>query len=369
MATPKFSSYNRMGMFEELCKGADPREVTAKGGRQTFDTLWQPSACGDKTSRLEALCHDLAERLAQVEKEIRRVCWMTVPFLNSFVEKRLFCWDFHGDRLLSSSISRQCAASDDYKMQETSNPNSPYQEGPKSYQEAFPGGVTQKELQEKEEYKKLKEKIRELEARNKELWSKAVGTHKYSENMNDPSRLSAVLQMYDMLRLHDWEKLRSSTISYLTYKDASSIIKKLFDACQKDVQQRTINISEALAIPPLNDTMTNSKQRMMQEIRSTFRYSYFGSSEYYTKIIRQAGIDLKMVLQRQFALQCCKIYCLLLLQDPLVKAVWNLQESSMPYIEHVDKKICEHWRKPAFLWPIMKCGEQVIVKGVVWDEK
>ncbi|XP_074725535.1 uncharacterized protein LOC141943774 isoform X2 [Strix uralensis] len=219
-------------------------------------------------------------------------------------------------------------------MQETSNPDPPYQEGHKSYQEAFPGGVTQKELQEKEEYKKLKEKIRELEARNKELLSKAVGMHKYSENMNDPSHLSAVLQMYDMLRLHDWEKLRSSTISYLTYKDASSVIK-----------------------------------RMMQEIRSTFRYSYFGSSEYYTKIIRQAGIDLKTVLQRQFALQCCKIYCLLLLQDPPVKAVWNLQESSMPYIEHVDKKICEHWRKPAFLWPIMKCGEQVIVKGVVWDEK
>ncbi|XP_074725534.1 uncharacterized protein LOC141943774 isoform X1 [Strix uralensis] len=254
-------------------------------------------------------------------------------------------------------------------MQETSNPDPPYQEGHKSYQEAFPGGVTQKELQEKEEYKKLKEKIRELEARNKELLSKAVGMHKYSENMNDPSHLSAVLQMYDMLRLHDWEKLRSSTISYLTYKDASSVIKKLFDACEKDVQQRTINISEAPAIPPLNDTMTNSKQRMMQEIRSTFRYSYFGSSEYYTKIIRQAGIDLKTVLQRQFALQCCKIYCLLLLQDPPVKAVWNLQESSMPYIEHVDKKICEHWRKPAFLWPIMKCGEQVIVKGVVWDEK
>ena len=30
---------------------------------------------------------------------------------------------------------------------------------------AFPGGVTQKELQEKEDYKKLKEKVKELEER------------------------------------------------------------------------------------------------------------------------------------------------------------------------------------------------------------
>lgn len=55
-----------------------------------------------------------------------------------------------------------------------------------------------------------------------------MGMHKHSENMNDPSCLSAVLQMYEMLRLHDWEKLRSSTASYLTYKTGSSLSMSIF---------------------------------------------------------------------------------------------------------------------------------------------
>ncbi|KAK4830193.1 hypothetical protein QYF61_009260 [Mycteria americana] len=251
MDTGKFSSYGRTRLFEGLPKGAGPRGMAAEGGRQIVDTPGKPSAYGDKTSKLEELCTGLAERLTQVEEEIK----------------------------------------------------------------AVPGKVTQTELQEEEEYKKLEKKITELEARNKELLSKAMGMHKDSENMNDPSRLSAVLQRYEMLRLQDWEKLRSSAASYWTYKTGSNIIKKLFDACEKDIQERIAKISEILGIPTLNDTATNSKQ------------------------------------------------------DPPVKAVWNLQESLLEYIEHVDKKDWEHWREPAFLWPIMKCGEQVIVKGVVWDEK
>ncbi|KAM6093340.1 uncharacterized protein LJ206_006061 [Theristicus caerulescens] len=197
-----------------------------------------------------------------------------------------------------------------------------------------------------------------------------MGMHKDSENMNDPSRLSAILQMYEMLRLREWEKFRSSTASYLSYKTGSDIIKNLFDACEKDIQQRITNIFKVLDIPPLNDIMTDSKQGMMQEIRNLFRYSYYQNhSEFYSNIIMLAGINPKTALQRQFTLQCCKIYCLLLLQDPPVKAVWNIQESLVQDVEHVDKKDREHWRKPAFLWPILKCGEQVIVKGVVWDEK
>ncbi|XP_075009595.1 uncharacterized protein LOC142083684 isoform X3 [Calonectris borealis] len=294
MDISEFSSYSRTEAFEGLRKGAGPGEMTAQGGRQVFDTSWQPSASGDKTSSLEALYHDRRERQVQVEKEIsnKRVWSDPVDTRLQFLE----------------SCHRQHAASDHYKMQETSNPDPSYQEGHGSCQEAFPRAVTQKELQEKEERKKLKEKIKELEARNKELLSKAMGMHKHSENMNDPLRLSAVLHMYEMLRLHDWEKLRSSRASYLSYKTGSSIIK-------------------------------------------------------------QAGIDPKTTLERQFTLQCCKIYCLLLLQDPPVKASWNLQEHPMQYVEHVDKKDWEHWGKPAFLWPVMKCKEQVVAKGVIWDEK
>ncbi|KFR08955.1 hypothetical protein Y956_01279, partial [Nipponia nippon] len=175
--------------------------------------------------------------------------------------------------------------------------------------------------------------------RNQELLSKAMGMHKDSENMNDPSRLSTMLHMYEMLRLHQWEKLRISTASHLSYKTGSSIIKKLFDACEKDIQQKITNIFEVLEIPPSNDTMTNSKQGMMQEIRNLFRYSYCQNhSEFYNNIIMRAGVDATTALQRQFALQCCKIYCLLLLQDPPVKAVWNIQESLVQDVEHVDKK-------------------------------
>ncbi|KAM6418339.1 uncharacterized protein J5M81_008988 [Pluvialis apricaria] len=194
-----------------------------------------------------------------------------------------------------------------------------------------------------------------------------MSRHEHSENMNDPLRLSAVLQMYEMLRLHEWEKFRTG--SCLTYKTGSSLIKKLFEACEKDMQQRTINMFEVLGMQSSNDAMTNNKQEMMQGIRNLFRYSYYQNDlEFYSKIIMQAGIDPKPATRRQFALKCCRVYCLLLLQEPPVKAVWNLQESLIQYLEHVDKKDCEHWRKIAFLWPIMKCGEQVIVKGVVWDE-
>ncbi|XP_074000505.1 uncharacterized protein [Numenius arquata] len=225
--------------------------------------------------------------------------------------------------------------------------------------------MTQKDLNKTEEDKKLKEKIKELEAKNSKLLSKVMSIHKNSENMNDPFRLSAVLEMYEMLRLHNWEKFR--TVYSLTYKSGSKIIKKLFDACEKDIQQRTTTIFRVLGIPPSNDVMTNSKQEVMQEMRNLFRYFYNqNDSEIYHNIIAEAGISTKHGTQRQFAVQCCKVYCLLLLQDPPVKAVWNLHE--MQCLEHVAKKGSEHWEKPAFLWPIMKCGEQLIVKGIVWDE-
>ncbi|KFV96144.1 hypothetical protein N326_10889, partial [Eurypyga helias] len=175
--------------------------------------------------------------------------------------------------------------------------------------------------------------------RNKELLSKAMGMHKHSENMNDPFRLSAVLQMYEVLRLHEWEKVRCSTMSSWTYKTGSSAIKKLFDACEKDIEQRITNIFQVLNIPPSNDAMIYSKQGMMQEIRNLFRYSYYqNQSDFYDKIIMEAGVEPKTVTQRQFALQCCKTYCLLLLQDPPVEAVWNMKENAVQYLEHVDKK-------------------------------
>ncbi|XP_063178652.1 uncharacterized protein LOC134509912 isoform X2 [Chroicocephalus ridibundus] len=292
----------------------------AEGGRQIHDTQQQSSAHEDNPSTLEAY-RDLEGRLEKVENEIRKGrVW------SDSVESRL-------------QFLEHC-----YR--------------------ALPGEMTQKERHETEE---LKKKIKELEAKNKELLSKAMSMHKDSENMNDVSRLSAVLQMYEILRLCDWQKFK--TERGLTYQTGRSIIKKLFNACEKDIEQRTTNIFKVLDISPSNDAMTNSKEAMMLAIRNLFRYRYYQSdTEFYSKIISDAGIDPRPAPLRQFAQQCCKVYCLLLLQDPPVKAVWNLQESPVQYLEHVDKKDRELWGKITLLWPIMKCGEEVIVRGVVWDE-
>lgn len=51
-----------------------------------------------------------------------------------------------------------------------------------------------------------------------------MSMHKQSENMNDPSRLSAVVQSYEILRLHDWEKFKKYSTN-MTYKNGRSIIK------------------------------------------------------------------------------------------------------------------------------------------------
>ncbi|KFZ46521.1 hypothetical protein N321_12110, partial [Antrostomus carolinensis] len=170
--------------------------------------------------------------------------------------------------------------------------------------------------------------------RNQELLSKAMSMHQHSENMNDPSRLSAVLQMYELLKLQEWGKLRSSTDSYLTYKTGSSIIQKLFDACEKDVGQRATKIFKVLDIPPSNDTMNSMQggnvtlcQHNMTKLSNLFSLDF-----------QQTDVELKTAIQSQFALQCCRIYCLLLLQDPPVKAMWNLKESSTQHLEHVEKK-------------------------------
>ncbi|XP_065484699.1 uncharacterized protein LOC135985350 [Caloenas nicobarica] len=269
MGTPELSSYDRMVMPEVLSRSAGPQEVTAGGSRQTFDTLCE-SPTIDRQQFIHCISR-LTERLALLEKEQgqRRVWSESVDSRLQFLER--WC--------------SQHAESDHYKPQQTHNPDPPYQEGHRRHEEAFPGGESQKELQENEELKKLKEENKELERRFQKLLSKVMGMHEKSENINDPLRLSAVLKMYEMLRLHDWEKFRSSS-PYLTYETGRSIIEKLFEACEKDIQQRTAKIFKVIGIPPSNDAMTNSKQGLMQAIRSVLRYSYYENDcEFYNKIV------------------------------------------------------------------------------------
>ncbi|KFP84742.1 hypothetical protein N310_08273, partial [Acanthisitta chloris] len=177
--------------------------------------------------------------------------------------------------------------------------------------------------------------------RHKELLSKVMAMHKDSEDMNDPSCLSAVLHMYELLRLHEWEKVRSSIQSCWKYKHCTVVfaLKKLFDACEKDTEDRTAHIAQVLHIPPSNDTMGNSKQVMMREIRNMLRRSYNQNhTELYSKIVMKTGIDAESPILQLFMLQCCRVYCLLLLQDPPVKAEWSISGTSVDSLEHVNKK-------------------------------
>lgn len=90
-------------------------------------------------------------------------------------------------------------------------------------------------------------------------------------------------------------------------------------------------------------------------------------SQLFSFDFQQANVTLENDVQKQFAVQCCRVYCLMLLQEPPVKAVWHTQEIHPEELEHVDKKDFEHWKKPELLWPVLKSGEKCIAKGVVWD--
>ncbi|XP_063010749.1 uncharacterized protein LOC134417443 isoform X2 [Melospiza melodia melodia] len=196
---------------------------------------------------------------------------------------------------------------------------------------ALPEKVIQMLYEENEEIKMLKEKNEKLEGRNQKLLAKVMAMHQHSEDINDPLRLSAVLERYEMLRLQEWEKVRCSMPHRWTYEEGSEAIRV-----------------------------------MMQDVMKLLRQNYHQNSMVYDQIIQEAAVHIRTENQTQFLLQCCQIYCLLLLQDPPVKAEWRIKSK---HLEHVDKKDAVHWENESLLWPIMKRGEEIIVKGVVWDQR
>nr|XP_013802755.1 PREDICTED: uncharacterized protein LOC106488420 isoform X1 [Apteryx mantelli mantelli] len=215
----------------------------------------------------------------------------------------------------------------------------------------------------------MKENNRDLEARLRVLLSKAMSMLKHSENMNDCWCLSAVLQRYDMLRPPEWEKFRSSESPCLKYSTGRKMIKKLFDACEMDLQHRMNKVFELLEIPALNDTTIDSKQGLTQQMRDILKYAYSQNNlKFYSDVV--SDCDQRNYIQTCFMMECCKVYCLLRLQDSPIKAEWCLEEHSEKYLEHGDKKGLEHCRKKVALpWPLLKSGEQVIRKGVIYDKK
>ncbi|XP_073183385.1 uncharacterized protein [Lepidochelys kempii] len=207
----------------------------------------------------------------------------------------------------------------------------------------------------------------------------AMGTHKFSENLNDPCRLSAVLEMYDKLRTHEWEKVKcAACVSTfpMTYEDGSTIIKAVFSKCEEELPQRTDQIFELLEIPVSKKTTSffDSQQLtpgLTGEIKNHLKNLYFNYGEdcYRDKIRPALSPDLQTFQPLvKFTAECYKIYCLLLLQNPPIKAEWPTEERiPISCMQHVDNKNMEDGMPLNFLWPKLVCGEELIRKGVIYD--
>ncbi|XP_015717198.1 uncharacterized protein LOC107313449 [Coturnix japonica] len=180
--------------------------------------------------------------------------------------------------------------------------------------------------------------------RNQNLLSQAMSMHKQSENIDDPLRLSAVLEMFKKLKLQEWRKCWNSSARW-SYRTASMIIQKLFDACERDTEMRKTTILQTLGFPPLD----------------------YAANSY----IQHANVPLRNADQEQFAKTCCRVFCLLLLQDSPVKAVWDIRDCSLQHVELADQQGIKYFKKSELqiLWPLLTDGKIVIERGVVWNEK
>ncbi|XP_068858288.1 probable DNA double-strand break repair Rad50 ATPase isoform X2 [Aphelocoma coerulescens] len=375
METSDASGYRREWM-EGQCEDSDPRKTTAEGSRHISDTSQQPSVYGGQTSILkersemmkemdEKIRKEMFERMKEMDNKIRKEMFERMKEMDDKIRKEMFEMTKEMDDKIRKEMFEMMKEMDNEKITLTDPINTPLHL-PESYSRAFPGRAIKIQQQKKDEYEVLKEKNKNLESRYQELLAKTMSMHQHSEDINDPLRLSAVLQRYEMLQLQQWEKVRSSMPCYWTYEQGRCIIKKLFDACEKDIQQRTDDILKALAIPLWNNAVI---EETMRAIRKLFRQPYYQNyPKVHSKIVQEADIltGAENETESQFLLQCCQIYCLLLLQDPPVKAEWKMNRR---YLEHVDKKDPVYWKNPSLLWPIMKRGEDVVAKGVVWDQR
>nr|XP_032659049.1 uncharacterized protein LOC116838140 isoform X2 [Chelonoidis abingdonii] len=247
-------------------------------------------------------------------------------------------------------------------------------------QQELPKMVSAEEFHQKEEEcEKLKEQKRVLEQKLDLVLANAMRSHKFSENLNDPCRLSAVLEMYDRLRIHEWEKAKcAASVSTfpMTYEKGSTIIKAVFSICEEELSQRLERIFELLEIPVLKKTTSlfDSQQLppgLSGEIKNHLKHLYFNYGEdFYQAKSRLAFAPDQQRFQPlvKFTAKCYKIYCLLLLQNPPIKVMWPTDgRIQTAYIEHVDKKVIESSIQIKFLWPVLTCGNQLVRKGVIYD--
>ncbi|XP_021408506.2 uncharacterized protein LOC110483147 [Lonchura striata] len=382
--TRDVSGNRRRKALERQCEDTDLRKTTAEGSRHTSDTSQQPPACGDQTSNMKEMLEmmkemdnkktkEMFEMIKEIDNKKMKQVFEMIKEMDNKKTQEMFTMVKEMDNKKTKEMFEIMKEMDskntkeiiemmknmDQKITILSNTIQYLLNLLDSYNRELPGRVIQILCKEKEENEMLKEKTKKLEERMQELLAKAMAMHQHSEDISDPSRLSAVLERYEMLRLQEWEKVRSSMPYRWTYEEGSRAIRRVFDACEKDIQKRADDILKVLDIPPSNKVM-------MQDILKLLRQQYHQNSMVYKKIVQEAAIHIRTENETQFLLQCCQIYCLLLLQDPPVKAEWRMNRN---HLEHVDKKDEVHWKKVSLLWPIMKRGEEIIVKGVVWDQR
>ncbi|XP_067415742.1 uncharacterized protein [Emydura macquarii macquarii] len=236
------------------------------------------------------------------------------------------------------------------------------------------------EMEERVKY--LEDNLREMNARfegaEKRIQVLQERLSPELENLNDHCQESSVLEMYDRLRTHEWETTKcaaSDSAFPMTYEKSSTIIKAVFNKCEEDLSQKMRPVFELLEIPISNETTSlfDGEQLplgLVREIKNHLKNLYLSYGEDFYQAV--SGPALSPDLQKfqplvKFAAESYKIYCLLLLQNPPIRAVWHIERIPTACIEHVDKKDLDDRMPLNFLWPVLARGRQVLRKAVVYD--
>ncbi|XP_019370436.1 PREDICTED: uncharacterized protein LOC109295821 isoform X1 [Gavialis gangeticus] len=200
----------------------------------------------------------------------------------------------------------------------------------------------------------------------------AMRSHRFSEDLNDPTRESAVLERYHMLQTQEWAKAKYATRSSsfpLTNTNSGTVIQMLFSKCEENIKNRLDQISSLLQCPALTEasSTTSSKQtsELVREIRNHLRNLYFNNSEDYYRQLGEAALPADMEKSEaivKFAAECYRVYSLLFLQNPPITAKWPQEPVPPDHIAHTD---LEKLKGTKFIWPILLSEGKAINEAMV----
>ncbi|XP_019370438.1 PREDICTED: uncharacterized protein LOC109295821 isoform X2 [Gavialis gangeticus] len=171
----------------------------------------------------------------------------------------------------------------------------------------------------------------------------AMRSHRFSEDLNDPTRESAVLERYHMLQTQEWAKAKYATRSSsfpLTNTNSGTVIQMLFSKCEENIKNRLDQISSLLQCPALTEasSTTSSKQAALP-----------------------ADMEKSEAIVK-FAAECYRVYSLLFLQNPPITAKWPQEPVPPDHIAHTD---LEKLKGTKFIWPILLSEGKAINEAMV----